>query len=55
MYEGVRLQFKGEKREHSTQENFRSVIPQKCQLANEVCITTVTSFSFFLVEKIRGV
>jgi hypothetical protein len=46
IYEGVRLQFKGEKREHSTQENFRRVIPQ-VSVANEVCVTTVTRFSFF--------
>jgi hypothetical protein len=37
----VRLQFK--KREHSTQENFRSVIPQ----VSVASVTTVTPFSFF--------
>jgi hypothetical protein len=55
IFEGVRLQFKGEKREHLTQENFRSVILQ-VPVANEDCVTTVTPFSFFfLVEKIRGI
>jgi hypothetical protein len=45
IYEGVRLQFKGEKTEHSTKENFRSVIPQ-VSVANEVCIATMTPFFF---------
>jgi hypothetical protein len=33
----VRLQFKGEKREHLTHENFRSVIPQ-VSVANKVTV-----------------
>jgi hypothetical protein len=45
IYEGVRLQL--------TRENLRSVIPQ-VSVANEDCVTTVTPFSFFLVEKIRA-
>jgi hypothetical protein len=54
IYEGMRLEFKGEKREHSIQENFSSVIPQ-VPVAYEVCITTETPFSFVLVEKSHGI